>query len=306
MVLSGMGCAHRGDGFFKSSYGSVQKVRHLAAAGPTDGLNRPFNLSPRPVGGGVSDAVLSRVPGDTKSWSLKVRIDIRRLEAPKRFLQRCRGRNLMRASQITSSFLLSAAVIVFAQDPGWKNKPVERWDLHDAEELLTHSPWAQSVAPQWVRDLSPDERRAGGDMQADVGKGVGLEGLIGIFDPNRAADAIARAHAKPDAGTVLVRWESARPVLAAAKQVADADTSAVDSNEYYAIAVHAVPTPKNVEHQLKTIAALKRVGKKDLKPARVAVLRKDNELTTIVYLFPRSAEITKRDGNFFSRPRLGG
>ena len=211
----------------------------------------------------------------------------------------------MRTTPTIFPLLLSAMVIVFAQDAGWKNKPLERWDSQDAREVLTNSPWAQSVTPQWVRDLSPDERRAGGDMQADMGKGVGLEGLIGIFDPNRAADAIERAHEKPDPGTVLVRWESARPVLAAAKQDADADVPAVDSNEYYAIAVHDMPTPKSVEHQLKGIASLKRAGKKDLKPAHVVVLRRDDQLATLVYLFPRSVEITKRDGNLVFQAQVG-
>ena len=78
----------------------------------------------------------------------------------------------MSTGRMTCPLLLSAAVILFAQDPGWKDKPIDRWDAQDARELLTHSPWAQSVTPQWVRDLSPDERRAGGDIQADRRKGV--------------------------------------------------------------------------------------------------------------------------------------
>src|SRR3974390_2789982 len=111
--------------------------------------------------------------------------------------------------------LLAVCLLLFAEDPPWKSKPARQWDQEDAKQVLTDSPWARSVTPQWVRDLSPDERRNSGDMQADQGKGVGLEGLIGIFDPAREEEAVARAHAKPDPGTVVVRWERARPVRAA-------------------------------------------------------------------------------------------
>jgi hypothetical protein len=144
-------------------------------------------------------------------------------------------------------------------------------------------------------------------MQADQGKGVGLEGLIGIFDSEREAEAIARAHAKPDPGTVVVRWESARPVLAAEQKAADSGAPAVDSDKYYAIAVYDIPTPArwNIEKELKGIAFLRRDKKKDFKPSRVTILRKEGELATVVYLFPRSEEITKRDGYVIFYAQIG-
>jgi hypothetical protein len=46
---------------------------------------------------------------------------------------------------------------------------------------------------------------------------------------------------------------------------------------------------------LKGVAFLKRDKKKDLKPSRVVVLPKADGLATYVYLFPRTAEITKKD-----------
>src|SRR5579871_6878736 len=135
------------------------------------------------------------------------------------------------------SLATAAWFVAAAQSPSWQTKPVERWDRDDANIVLNHSPWAERVTPQWVRDLSPDERRQGGDMEADMGKGVGLDGLIGIFDPAREEEAIARAHAKPDPGTVLVRWES--PAVRAAEQkVSDPDAPALDLDAYYAIVVY--------------------------------------------------------------------
>ena len=51
---------------------------------------------------------------------------------------------------------------------------------------------------------------------------------------------------------------------------------------------------KQLADQLKAQAAIKRDGKKDLKPSSVQILlREDGPL--IVYLFPKSAEITWRD-----------
>ncbi len=207
------------------------------------------------------------------------------------------------------SFLLAASLLVFAADPSWKNKPMKQWDTEDANQVLSDSPWSQNVTPQWVRDLSPDERRQGGDMQADQGKGVGLEGLIGIFDSAREAAAIERAHEKPDPGSFLVRWESARPIRTAAQKSPGPDTLPLESrdyDDYYVIAVYDFPTPKSWnERILKGVAFLKRYNKKDIKPARVVLERKDGETATVIYLFPRSVEITKRDISVIFQAQVG-
>lgn len=178
----------------------------------------------------------------------------------------------------------------------WTNKPIEQWSQEDAQRVLADSPWAKSVQLQIVRDLSPDERRASGNMGADVGKGVGLAGLAGILGSSKGDAAIARAHAKPDPGKVVVRWESARPVRAAETTLGVKDAPAMD-NDFYAVVVYNVPTPKrwNLAKELQGVAALKREKKKDLKPSRVVILRKEAGLADVVYLFRRSVEITKKD-----------
>lgn len=202
--------------------------------------------------------------------------------------------------------LLAACLVLSAQDAAWQNKPIAQWDQQDAQQILTHSPWAGKVEPQWLRDLSPDERRQGGDMQAGIGKGVGLEGLIGIFDSARAEEAIARAHEKPDPGKVLVRWESAVPVRAAEQKLGESNAPEIDS-DYYAIVVYNILTPKrwNIENELKGIAFLKRDHKKDFKPARVVILRKDDGRANVVYMFPRTVEIGKNDGNLVFEAQIG-
>ena len=201
---------------------------------------------------------------------------------------------------------VAVCLLLPAEDPTWKSKPVRQWDQEDAKQVLADSPWAKSVTPQWVRDLSPDERRNSGDLEADQGKGVGLDGLIGIFDPARAEEASAHAHAKPDPGAFLIRWESA-PVRTAEQRLPDPDAPALESDDFFAIAIYNVPTPKrwHMEGELKGIAFLKRAGRKDLKPSRVVIHRQSGDLATVVYLFPRSVEITKKDGAVTFQAQIG-
>lgn len=187
------------------------------------------------------------------------------------------------------------ALVLLAQDSSWKEKPVSQWSVDDAKKVLTDSPWVKQVTPQNVRDLSPDERREGGNMEAGIGKGVGIAGL-GVLGPRREAEAMARAHYKPTPNAVVVRWESARPVRAAEQKAGETGVPTVDDG-HYAIVVYDIPTPKrwNLEHELKGIAFLKRDNKKSLKPSSVEILRQPDGKATIVYLFPRSVEITKKD-----------
>jgi hypothetical protein len=182
----------------------------------------------------------------------------------------------------------------FGEDPAWKSKPMAQWNEEDANAVLADSPWVKHVTPQHLRDLSPDERRNGGNMEAGVGKGVGLAG-IGLLGARRQAEALARVHAKPAPDPVVVRWESA-PVRAAERKTGE-NAPAVDDN-YYAIVVYGIPLPRrwNLARELKDIAYLRRLKKKDLKPSRVEIVRGEAGLATVVYLFRRSVEITRKDG----------
>jgi hypothetical protein len=130
-------------------------------------------------------------------------------------------------------------------------------------------------------------------MEAGIGKGVGLAGL-GLLGPRREAEALQRAHARPTPDAVVVRWESA-PVRAAESKAGET-APAVDAS-YYAVVVYGLPLPRrwNLANELKDVAYLRRYRKKDLKPSRVEVLRGDRGLATVVYLFRRSVEITRKD-----------
>jgi len=197
------------------------------------------------------------------------------------------------------------ALVLIAADSSWKDTPIARWTADDAKQVLTDSPWVKQVTPQNVRDLSPDERREGGNMEAGIGKGVGIAGL-GILGRRRQAEAIARAHYKPTPAAVTVRWESALPVRTAEQKTGETDVPAIDS-DHYAIVVYDILTPHrwNLASELKGIAFLKRDTKKDLKPSHVEILRNDDGTASIVYLFPRSVEITKKDGRLLFIAQIG-
>jgi hypothetical protein len=200
---------------------------------------------------------------------------------------------------------LPLAAVLIAADSSWKDKPVSQWTADDGKQVLTDSPWVKQVTPQNVRDLSPDERREGGNMEAGIGKGVGIAGL-GILGRRRQEEAIARAHYKPTPEAVTVRWESALPVRTAEQKTGETEVPAMDA-DHYAIVVYDVLTPKrwNLASELKGIAYLKRDTKKDIRPSHVEILRNDDDTATIVYFFPRSVEITKKDGRLLFVAQIG-
>jgi hypothetical protein len=98
---------------------------------------------------------------------------------------------------------------------------------------------------------------------------------------------------------LTLRWESALTIRSAELKVHDKDAPSFDEN-HYAIAVYGVPDQmlegesKKLQEQLRKDAALKRDGKKDLRPSSVEVLDRPNG-PLVLYLFPNSAEISKAD-----------
>lgn len=204
-----------------------------------------------------------------------------------------------------SCWIAFGGMLLWAGDPTWKNKPIEKWDVDDANQVLTDSPWVKTTKLARVRDLSVDERRESGNWQADDPHPVGLAG-IGLFGPERAREAIARAHTHPDPGSVVVRWESALPVRAAELKAGETQIPSWEG-DYYAIAVYGIAAPErwNIANELKGVAYLMRDKKKNLKPARVKILRESDELATVIYLFSRSQEITRKDANIRFVAQIG-
>jgi hypothetical protein len=192
-----------------------------------------------------------------------------------------------------------------ASHPFWNDTPISQWSEEEAKQLLADSPWVKKVQPDIVRHLSPFERRDSGDWNAGIPTGFGLA-TAGLSADWREVEALEHAHALAGLGTVVVRWESAFPVRSAALKVGETIVPGW-VGDYYAIAVHGVRLPIrwNIENQLKGVSYLKRDMRKDQKPFRVVVLPQADGLRTIVYLFPRSVEIGKKDRSLGFLAQIG-
>jgi hypothetical protein len=202
-------------------------------------------------------------------------------------------------------FLCIPFLLFAATDHSWQGKQISDWTDDDAHQVLTDSPWALTVTPRFNR--SPDNnsgRGTGGRLQAG-GMGVGIPGMGGTgrrggmrTPPPSGTDAGGGTNSNSPP-TLVVRWESALPVQAAELKARNVNAPAVDETQY-AIAVYGIPSriigsdSPALDDQLKGQAAIKRNGKKDLKPSRVEVLpREDGAI--VVYFFSRSKEVTRQD-----------
>jgi len=78
----------------------------------------------------------------------------------------------------------------------------------------------------------------------------------------------------------------------------------------YRLAVYGVPgagfkgDPKELGKPLTSLAALKREGKKDVKPVRAEAFQLEDGVV-VVYLFPLSAEISRKDGQVRFEAQIG-
>src|SRR5579862_2018638 len=190
---------------------------------------------------------------------------------------------------------LFAIAAVAAFDPSWSDSPFPQWSADDARQLLADSPWVKKVQLDKVGNLSMFARRDGGDLNAGIPSGIGIA-TLGLLADWRDIEMAEHQFAVANLGSVAVRWESALPVRAAEMKVGEADFSPW-TDEYYAIAVHDIRPPFrwNLANELKGVASIKRMGKRDFRPARVVVVPRADGLVTLAYLFPRSVEITKKD-----------
>jgi hypothetical protein len=197
-----------------------------------------------------------------------------------------------------------------AADPAWRTKAIQIWTAEDAKQVLTESPWAKSNQADVNRLQTEDQRREGGNM--GEAQGVGYDGLakdrmpipkniIGLFLHSPAPRLLPQI-------ALQVLWESAFP-FRAAELKAGVSIPTLEG-EGYKIAVYGIPDAK-VKGDSKALgkflniqAFLKREGKKDVRASRCEVFRKDGAMLA-VYLFPLSAEITKKDGLVEFDARIG-
>jgi hypothetical protein len=190
---------------------------------------------------------------------------------------------------------------MFGAESAWNTKAVANWTEQDAQQILQSSPWSKVVVAGIARRETESERREGGNMGQP--HGVGYEGIDDRkFHPEALGNPFGGAPYTPAPAPVirlLVRWESALPIRAAEFKTHEAGPPTL-SDEGYTIAVYGVPgtyfkgDPKKLGDPFKELAALKREGKRDVKPTSVEVFQLEGG-AAVVYRFPSSAEISTRD-----------
>jgi hypothetical protein len=204
----------------------------------------------------------------------------------------------------TAWCLLLGTALLMAADPSWMDKEVSQWTDQDAVQVLTRSPWVAAATVKLLPTRSEAQSREGGRMGG--GQAAGLEALepailMGI---GKASKGFASTVEKRK--TLTVRWESAVPIRTAEHKAGeDAPTW---EGDYYAIAIYGVPgleDRRTLPVELTKRALLKRWGKKDVKPARVEVIPTDERVATLVYLFPRTDQITKLDRQIWFTAQIG-
>ncbi len=217
----------------------------------------------------------------------------------------------------TFCLLPISAALLMAGDRTWKDKPIAEWNDADARQVLADSPWVKTATPTLGKPAGNGQRRSGGGLGRGGGINlggiqIGLPGIGGVGqrggrggsggggyprggDPRDSSGGADSS--EPPALTL--RWDSALPVRSAELIVHDDNAPILDEGSY-AITVYGVPSrmadagSRTLVDELKKQAAIKREGKKDLKPSSVKVLQKEAG-PVIVFLFPRSTEITRGD-----------
>ena len=210
--------------------------------------------------------------------------------------------------------LLAAVACLIAADPAWKSKPASQWTEEDARQVLAQSPWAKETRAVITRRLTEEQLREGGQMGQS--RGIGNEGVDpkgsgpkvspNVFTGPGGDDRSPRSLPQPI--TLQLRWESALPVRLAELKSHEIEPPTLH-RDGYSVAVYGVPgdfkgTPEQLGQALKNLAALKREGKKDVRPARVEVFQRENG-AVVVYLFPLSAEISKKDRRIQFEAQIG-
>lgn len=221
----------------------------------------------------------------------------------------------MRSFLLSTFCLMVAAAHLIAADPVWMNKPAAQWTPEDASQVLNRSPWVKEIRATVTRRLTEDQLREGGQMGQPLGvgnegvdpKGSGPKISANILTGPGGDDRSARSLPRPI--TLKLRWESALPVRLAELKSHEIEPPTLEGDGYR-IAVYGVPgagfkgDPKQLGAPLKNLAALKRNGKKDVKPISVEVFQREDGIV-VAYLFPLSAEITRKDQRIQFEAQIG-
>ncbi|MDP9168975.1 MAG: hypothetical protein M3N54_00035 [Acidobacteriota bacterium] len=141
-------------------------------------------------------------------------------------------RDLMRLAA-TSGVLVVAAPPLFAASDFWNRKPSAEWSEDEAVQLKTKSPWAKKVRAEVTGGMGGGRGGAGGESMDSGGSPGSFGGMSGA-DSNGIGGGGSRGGGRGGGGggggrgseggvpsssgiEVLVRWESARPLVEMSK-----------------------------------------------------------------------------------------
>jgi hypothetical protein len=214
--------------------------------------------------------------------------------------------------------LIPVSVVLFAaSDQPWKDKKLSDWTEEDAKLVLTDSPWAKTAYPtinnNQRRGMNNGRGGQGGQGGRGRGTGINLGGLgipiggrggggpmgspgpadptSGGRYPRQPGGEDAPRPKNNDPQTLILRWESAKPIQEAELKSKNTDAPQIDAS-HYAVVVYGLPT--RFLNADKPKAELKKDGKTTIKQSDFKILRRD-EGNMMVFLFPRSKEISTKD-----------
>ncbi len=192
----------------------------------------------------------------------------------------------------------AAGVLVAAGQQPWNGRKPAEWTEADARRILTDSPWAKPTPAEFSKSSGSYRR----------GASLGLGG-ISISGAGMGGRRSGRAGAPPEGEfrqppKLTLRWESALPVQEAELKARHANAPSVDENSY-TLAVVGIPEAMVSDNShTKPQGELKREGKKTIKASDIQVLTLD-EGNIVLFLFPRSKEVSKADGRIMFEGRFG-
>jgi hypothetical protein len=211
--------------------------------------------------------------------------------------------------------LVAAVTCLTAADPVWESKPASQWTEEDARQVLGNSPWAKPTTAVITRRLTEEQLREAGQMGQP--RGVGNEGVdpkgsgpkvsTNIFTGPDGGDRSPRSLSRPI--VLHMRWENSLPVQLAELKLHEIAPPTLPGDGYR-VAVYGIPgggfegTPEQLGQPLKSLASLKREGKKDVRPVRVEAFQRENDVV-VVYVFPLSAEVSKQDRRIRFEAQIG-
>jgi hypothetical protein len=244
-------------------------------------------------------------------------------------------------SLLTTSIAVIPAALLAADF--WQQKPAEEWSEKDCSRLVAKSPWAKDTpvsfgagqgmggGQEGGRGNRGSGGGGGGGMGTGSGGGSGMgSGNGGGAGPGTGGGGGGRGGGGGDMGAqmpdlphVVVRWDSAPPVLAAMKKVSV--TKAVEDSDvqaFYIVTVDGLslrgrrqngtevnggqerPRQMTADQQerLKSATNLAAKGKEPIQPGKIDVLPGEDGKMTVRFYFPRSADFSLDDKelNFYT------